>query len=331
VHGSLTFLTPLASIIGVLAIAPLLALAVALRRVRRARLALRLPDDGFGIAWLRALALASVPLLLALAIAQPVLRRHGSQPARADAAVFAVIDTSASMGAAPGPKAPTRLDRAKRVAVDVAAGLGGVPVGVASFTDRALPNLFPTIDRAVVGSTVRSLGIDSPPPRETSRVATSFAALGALERSSFYTAAETHRALLLITDGESRPFDAATLARTLAASPRVHVVVVRVGAGGDRLYGADGRPGSVYRSDPEGARQAVAQLVSATGGRSFDGGSAGVASALRSVLGSGPTTRITSEPETRALAPYVVLLSLIPLLVILAGPGRTFRASRRLH
>jgi hypothetical protein len=212
----------------------------------------------------------------------------------------------------------------------VASQLGGIPAGVASFTDRALPNLFPTIDRAVVDSTLRSLGTDMPPPREASRVATTFAALRALQRSNFFTAAQSHRALLLVTDGESRPFDAAALARTLAASPRLHVMVVRVGSAGDRLYGADGRPGSVYRSDPGGARQAVAQLVSATGGRSFDGGSAGVATALESVLGSGPTRRIASEPQTRALAPYVVFLSLIPLLLVIMGPGGTVRASRRL-
>ena len=43
-----------------------------------------------------------------------------------------------------------------------------------------------------------------------------------------------------------------------------------------------------------------------------------------------PTTRIAAEPETRSLAPFVVLLALVPLAYLLAGPGRTFRASRRL-
>jgi hypothetical protein len=325
--ASLTFLTPLAGLLAPLALVPLAALAVAARRVRRARTLLRLPG-GRDLGWPRMLALAAVPLLLALGIMQPALRSQGSQAARSDAAVLIVVDTSSSMGAASSAKAPTRLEQAKRLAIGVASQLGGIPVGVANFTDRALPNLFPAIDRAVVDSTIRSLGTDSPPPRETSRVATTFAALRALQRSNFFTAAQSHRALLLVTDGESRPFDAAALARTLSASPRLHVVVMRVGSAGDRLYGADGRPGSVYRSDSEGARQAVAQLVSATGGRSF-GGSAGVARALQGVLGAGPTHRITSEPEIRALAPYVVLLSLIPLLLVIMGSGGTVRASRR--
>lgn len=328
VHGSLTFLTPLAGLLAALALVPLAALAVAVRRVRRTRTLLRLPG-GRDLGWPRTLAVAVVPLLLALGSMQPALRSQSSQPARSDAAVFVVVDTSASMGAASSAKAPTRLDQARRLTIGVVSQLGGIPVGVANFTDRALPNVFPTIDRAVVDSTIRSLGTDRPPPRETSRVATTFAALSALQRSNFFTAAQSHRALLLVTDGESRPFDAATLARALSSSPRLHVVVMRVGSAGDRLYGADGRPGSVYRSDSQGARQAVAQLVSATGGRSFSG-SAGVAPALRGVLGSGPTRRVTSEPETRALAPYVVLLSLIPLLFALMGSGGTVRVSRRL-
>lgn len=327
-HGSLTLLTPPAGLLVVLVLVPLAALAVALRRVRRARALVRLPAGG--VSWPRVVALSAVPVLLAVALTQPSIRRSGAERARSDAAVFAVVDTSASMGAAASAHAPTRLSRAKHVAIDVAARLGDVPVGVASFTDRALPNLFPTIDRAAVDSTVRALATDSPPPRETSRVATTFSALRALQRSDFFTRTQTQRALLLITDGESRAFDAATLARSLSVSPRIHVVVVRVGGGGDRLFGADGNAGSVYRSNPEGASQAIAQLVSATGGRSTSGSAAATA-ALRSVLGSGPTRRIASEPQTRALAPYVVLLSLIPLLFLLVSSGgTTFRASRRL-
>ncbi len=275
------------------------------------------------------IALCGVSLLLALALTQPVLRRHGSARARADAAVFVVVDTSSSMRAASSSSAPTRLAQAKRIATDATARLAGIPVGVASFTDRVLPNAFPTIDRAVVDSTIESLATDSPPPRETARVATSFSALAALARAGFFTKTQTHRALLLVTDGESRAFGGTALARSLAASPRVHLVVVRVGGGGDRLHGADGRPAGVYRPDPGGARQAIAQLVSATGGRSV-AGPAGAAAALQDALGSGPTTRIASEPEVRALAPYIALLGLIPLLALLAsGVGRV-RAPRRL-
>ena len=231
------------------------------------------------------------------------------------------------------PHAPTRLAQAKRIAID-----GRHRSSAASRSaSRASPiacsrTLFPTIDRAVVDSTVRVARAPTARRRARRRASRRASARSARsQRSSFFTAAQRHRALLLITDGESRPVrrrDAGPHAR----APRPACTWSSCGwaAGGDRLYAADGRPGSVYRADPEGARQAVAQLVSATGGRSFDAAAAGVAAALRSALGSGPTTRITSEPETRALAPYVVLLSLIPLLIVLASTGGTVRASRRL-
>jgi hypothetical protein len=231
------------------------------------------------------------------------------------------------MAAAPGPRAPTRLAQARRIALDVGSRLDGTPLGVASFTDRVLPNLFPSADRAAYDSTIRSLAIASPPPRETSRVATSFAALAALARDNYFTPAEKHRALLLITDGESRPFNAASLARTLARSPGIAVVAVRVGGGGDRLY-ANGRPAGSYRPDPAGARQAIAELVSATGGRAFTSDAAGAAAAVRSALGSAPLRRISSEPRSLGLAPYIVLLSLLPLLFLLHSGG-TLRPERR--
>jgi hypothetical protein len=330
VVGSLTFLTPLGGLLGVLVVLPLAALALVGRRLQRARAVLRLvAPGGRGTAW-RAIAIASVPLLIALALAQPALRRHGTNSVRADAAAFVVVDTSASMGAAAGPHAPTRLQQAKRIALAAGSDLGGLPLGVANFTDRVLPNAFPTADHAVFSSTIRSLGIDSPPPRETSRVATSFSQLDALGNASFFTRAQKHRALLLITDGESRAFDAATLAQTLATAPRVRVVVVRVGGGGDRLYASDGRASTIYRADPERARQSISQLVSATGGRSFTGGPRGIAAAVRRALGSGPAVSVQSELDTRDLSPYIMLLCFLPLVPILVGSLDFARAERRL-
>ena len=271
---SLTFLTPVAGLLAVLALLPLAAFLLASTRVRRARTILALTAPARASQRWRLLALVSVPLLLALALTQPALRRESSQSVRADAAVFVVVDTSSSMSAASGPREPSRLAQAKRIALDLGSQLGEIPVGVATFTDRVLPNLFPTAERAAFDSTIRSLAIASPPPRETSRVATSFAALGALARGGYFSSAEKHRAVLLISDGESRPFDASSLARTLAAGSRVHVVVVRVGGAGDRFY-ANGRPAGRYRADPAGARQAVSQLVSSTGGRSFSSATSG--------------------------------------------------------
>jgi von Willebrand factor type A domain len=329
VRGSLTFLTPSAGLLAVVALLPLAALVIAGRHVRRVRAVLRLGAPvGGGVRW-RQVAVVGVPLLIALALMQPALRRHGSVSTRTDAGVFVVVDTSSSMAAASSAHAPSRLAQARRIARAVGSQLPGIPLGVATFTDRVLPDLFPTTDAAVFNSTIDTLRIASPPPRETSRVATNFSALAALGSADFFSRLERHRALLLITDGESAAFDSSTVARALAASPGVHVVVVRVGGGADRLYAANGRPGGAYRADPARASQAISQLVAATGGRAFTAGSAGVASALRADLGSGPTTRIASRPETRTLAPFILLVALGVLLLVLVPRRRAGRAPTR--
>jgi hypothetical protein len=199
---------------------------------------------------------------------------------------------------------------------------------VATFTDRVLPNAFPTADRAIFDSTVRSLAVGDPPPRETQRVATSFAVLASLQRDDFFTRGQRRRAVLLITDGESDSFDATAVSSALAASPRLHLVIARVGGGRDRLH-ADGHAAGSYRPDPAGARRAIDQLAAATGGRSFTGSAAGPAAAVRAAIGAGPTSEVRSAPETVALAPIVALISLVPLLFLLTRFPHVPRQTRR--
>ena len=316
---SLTFLTPRAGLLALAALAPLTALAVAGLRVRRARAALRLPEPAGGHRLWRPLAVVSVPLLIALALAQPAWRSRSSVSARADAAIFVVVDTSNSMAAASSAHSPSRLEQAKRIALSIGSQLPGIPLGVATFTDRTLPDAFPSADAASFNSTIRSLAIESPPPRESSRVATDFSALAAIQRADFFTPSQRHRAVLLITDGETTAFDAGAVAGALSTSPATHMVIVRVGGGRDRLHASDGTAGGSYRADPAGARRAVSQLASATGGQAFSGGPAGVAAALRSDIGHGAATAVASAPETRALGPIVALISLVPLFLILTS------------
>jgi hypothetical protein len=327
--GSLTFLTPRAGLLALAALAPLTALVIAGARVRRARAVLHLPEAAEGLRRRHAVAVVSIPLLIALALAQPAWRRHGSVSTRADAAVFVVVDTSNSMAAAPSASAPTRLEQAKRIALTVGSQLPGVPLGVATFTDRTLPDAFPSADAAIFNSTVRSLTIESPPPRESSRVATDFSALAAVQRADFFTPGQRHRALLLITDGETAAFDAGAVAGALSTSPATHVVVVRVGGGRDRLYASDGKPGGSYRADPAGASRAVSRLTSATQGKAFTGGVAGVAAALRSDIGAGAATATASTPQTWALGPVVALAGLVPLFLVLTSTEEIARLRRR--
>jgi uncharacterized protein with von Willebrand factor type A (vWA) domain len=290
---------------------------------------LRLPEPAGSFRLWRPLAVASVPLLIALALAQPAWRRHGSVSARTDAAVFVVVDTSNSMAAAPSARSPSRLEQAKRIALSVGSRLPGIPLGVATFTDRTLADAFPSADAAIFNSTIRSLAIESPPPRESSRVATNFSALAAIQRADFFTRAQRHRAVLLITDGETTAFDAGAVAGALSTSPAAHLVIVRVGGGRDRLHASDGKAAGSYRADPAGARRAVSRLASATGGQAFSGGPAGVAAALRSAIGPGATRAVPSAPESTALGPIVALTSLVPLLLILTSTEDIARLRRR--
>jgi hypothetical protein len=63
------------------------------------------------------------------------------------------------MLASEGRGEPTRYERARAGATELQRGLGDIPVGLASFTDRVLPHLFPTVDERVFRDTaVNSIG-----------------------------------------------------------------------------------------------------------------------------------------------------------------------------
>jgi len=253
-------------------------------------------------------------------------KASASVRARTDAEAFVILDTSRSMLASPAPGSPTRLAAAKSVALQLATRLPGVPLGVATFTDRVLPDLFPTSDYAAYDSVVGSVVIEDPPPRDVNTVATTFDALTELATEGFFAPSAHRRAAVLITDGESRAFDPATIGDALS-SHGIHLAVIRVGGGGDRVWRPDGRPEANYRPDPAGAALSVARLRSATGG------GVDAAALVRRALGTGPTTVVGVEPRTRTLSPFVALLALVPLAFLLGLPpgwlrGVTFLRQR---
>lgn len=316
---AVSMLTPRALWLAVLVLVPLAALAVAARRVERVRTALRLPDPGSGGLRRRAALVSAVVVLLVLAAAQPVVRAHTAVRERSDAAAFVVVDVSRSMAASHSPGSPTRLARAKHVAYTLGAELGGVPLGVATFTDRVLPDLFPTSDTAAFDSTIASLVVNSPPPRDVNQVATTFDALDALATDGFFKDSVHKRAVVLITDGESRAFDPAGIADELR-SHGIALSVVRVGDGADRVWRTDGKVEAAFRPDPAGARLSVARLERAAGVAA----GAAPASIVRRAIGTGPTSVVGVEPRSRTLAPVLAALALVPLALLLlaeATPG----------
>jgi uncharacterized protein (DUF58 family) len=260
--------------------------------------------------------LGAVVLLLVLAAMQPVIRTQTSLRARTGAEAFVVLDTSRSMLAAPSPGAPTRLAQAKRAAQSLGARLHGIPLGVATFTDRVLPDLFPTSDSAAFNSVVDALKIEDPPPRDVNTVATTFDALSQLATEGFFAPSVRRRAVVVITDGESRAFDPAAVAGALSASG-VQLSVVRVGSGADRVRRPDGKPEANYRPDPVGARLSVARLRAAVRDQGGD-----PAAFVKQALGSGPTKVVGVEPRSRTVAPFVALLALIPLGFLFGFPSQ---------
>jgi hypothetical protein len=255
--------------------------------------------------------------LLALAVAQPVVARVQFGQARKDAEALVVVDISRSMLASRSPTGTTRIDRARAIAKEFRARLPGVPVGVASLTDRVLPHLFPTSNEDVFLATVdRALGIERPPPDRTGRGrATSLGALGLVGTRSFFTPGTTKRVAVVLTDGESLPVNTGTLAGRLAEGG-VTPLIVHVWGVDERIFDDRGKPLATYFADPD-APGTLESIANAIGSRVFAEADAdGVARAARAVLGDGPMGKSGAELESLELAPYAVLASFVPLLFL---------------
>ena len=259
---------------------------------------------------------------------QPALVERTGTRVRTDAQAFVVVDTSASMLAAPRPGAPTRFDRARAAAVRIRSELAGVETGLATLTDRVLPDLLPSGEAAAFDTTVqRALRIDSPPPQSQGVVATSLGALADISAGGFFAPTARHRVLVVLTDGESKPYDQGSVVASLTASAPISLVVVRLGSFRDRVY-SGGKPDPAYRADPAAAAQ-LSALARAAGGTVFtDATSAG--KAARGALGTGPTAVRGEAPKPVTLAPWFVLAALVPLILLaLRRSGDTiFQGSR---
>jgi VWA domain-containing protein len=314
--GAITFLTPQAGLVALAVVLPLAALVLAEQRLAYARSLLRLPAPGEGSRWTAVAALAAVPILLGFAAAQPAVRTlHGAR-VRTDAETVFVLDTSRSMLASDGRGGPTRLARARNTAVRLRSELAAVPSGVATLTDRALPNLFPTGDAAAFGSTVESVQIERPPPQDISVTATTFGPVADVATKGYFTPSASRRLIVVLTDGESKPFSTSAVARALGAGPGASLLLVRVGGTGDRIYSKEGRV-EAYRPNPDSGA-VLAGLAAATHGEVFREDQLGAAgAAARAALGQGPTATRGREPRTTPLAPYVAAAAAIPLLLVL--------------
>jgi len=328
--ASIVFLTPLAALVALAMLLPIAAFVLAERRVATVRRLLTLPPPRTGVDIAALTGLVGVVALLALAAAQPALSNTHSQRVRTDAEALFVVDISQSMAASAGPKQPTRLERATAAAKRLRAAVPSVPSGVATLTDRVLPNLLPAADAAAFDATLRhSVAINQPPPREQNVRATSFGALAGIPGSGYFENSAKRRAIVLLTDGESASFDANAVAKALGGNPPTNLVTVQLWSRDESIYGPSGRRDPNYRPDAA-SRTQLASLASATDGRVFGEGELGSAAAsLERMLATGPTKAEGRTRTTHPLAPYLAVLALVPLALIfrdqvrgrVRGPG----------
>jgi hypothetical protein len=308
----MSFLTPWDSLFVLAAAVPLAALLATERRAARVRRLLRVSGPGRRALVPIVASLVALPALVAVAAAQPVVVRNRLVSERADAQAFVVFDTSLSMSAAAAPGQPTRLERAKRLAVKLQHALSDVPMGVASMTDRSLPNLLPTTDRTLFERTVdQSVQIDSPPPSQQYKErATTFDALIPLVGSHFYSGGVQRRLLVVFTDGEASPISSLL---KLSLQRRVTPVFVKVWAPGERIF-HHGKADPRYQADPTSAA-ALAELGRITDAAGVFGENDlhGVVHASRNAVGRAGTEAHIDSYARVALAPWFVLGGVAPL------------------
>jgi len=312
----MTFLTPTAALVALAAVLPLAAWALGRRRAEAVGRSLALPPAA-GRGALRAAAGAAAIVALGLAAAQPALTHTKKVRERTDAQALFVLDTSRSMAASSSPEAPTRLDRAVAAAVRLRGAIPEVPSGIATLTDRVLPDLLPVADESSFDLVARQgVSIESPPPAGSDVRATSFDALRDVATGNYFTPKTSRRLVVLLTDGESNPVNTGELARALGKGYRV--VAVRLWSKGESVYGRGGKAESAYRPDPQG-EAVLDDLTGAVGGRAFDESQIGAATSyLRDAAGRGPTVATATATPTRTpLAPYLAALALILLAVAL--------------
>jgi VWA domain-containing protein len=315
-HG-LSFLTPLATLFVLAAALPLAALMLTERRAGAIRDALDVSAPRRRTLVPVGIALVVLTSLVAAAAAQPVVVRRSLVNERADAQAFFLFDTSRSMQASTGRGQPTRLERAKRMALKLRATLPDVPIGLASMTDRSLPNLMPTTDATLFERALaQSVAVDHPPPSQPYQGrATNFQALIPLVDSHFYGREVQRRLLVVFTDGEAEPLSPIL---RLTLHRRVAPVFVHVWNPNERIYLPRGRIDPNYRADP-GSAASLTELAAVAGADRVlteqDGKQA--ARDARDAVGFAGTHQRVDAYARIPLAPWIVLAGVAPLAFLL--------------
>jgi hypothetical protein len=325
----MTFLTPLGGLVALAALIPLAAFVAGRGRVAAVRGALGLTPPRRGRVPRQAAAVAAIAVL-GLAATQPALPDVAKGRTRTNVEVLFVLDTSDSMAASATAHSPTRLERAVSATARLRAGIPTVPSGIATFTDRVLPDLLPVTDVAAFDSVLaHDVTIENPPPIDVfaARV-TTYAALEDIGSGNYFDPGIARRVIVLLTDGESVPFDPAQVRAQLPPAFGFRFLAVRFWAADEGVYGANGRRDRRYHPDAAG-RVLLAQLAASLGGRAYEEDDlAAAAGYLHQIIGSGRTAATRRTAGVRTLAPFVAGVAVLLLVLALAPAPAALRQRR---
>lgn len=311
----ITFLTPLAGLVAVAVILPLIAFVRGEQRTARVRSVLRLAPPG-GSPRQAFVAILALALLAGIGAAQPVLEERRQHSARTDAQAFFLLDTSRSMLAARAAGESTRFERAVEAARRVRDSLPELPIGIASLTDRVLPMVFPSANPDTFDRVLRySIAVDRPASREANNaVASALDATVVVPERNFFRGPR-RRLLVIFSDAETRGLHPRRLESQFRDSG-IETILVRIGDSNERVYGPTGNIES-YRPGP-GSAAAAETYAEAVGGRAFAENELDDAiDAARDAIGSGRTAPRIEASDVRPLGPFVFLAALAPLSFLL--------------
>lgn len=312
---NISFLTPLAGLVAVAVILPLVAFTRGEQRAAHVRSVLRLAPAR-GSRRVTIAAIAGLALLVGIGAAQPVVEQTREHSARTDAQAFFLLDTSRSMLASEAAGEETRFERALAAARRARSSLSELPIGIASLTDRVLPMVFPTANPDSFERVLRySIGVDRPPSREANNTrASALDATIAVPERNFFRGPR-RRLLVVFTDAETQRLHPRRLASQFGDSG-IQTILVRIGNASERVYGPGGAV-EPYQPDPAAA-SAAAAYAEAVGGRAFAEDELDEAiDTAHEAIGSGPLAVRVEASDVRPLGPFVFLAALAPLSFLL--------------
>jgi hypothetical protein len=312
---SVSFLTPLAGLVALAVILPLIAFVRSEARSAHVRSVLNLaPPSGTRRQTIAVIAVLAV--LAGLGAAQPVLEQTREHRMRTDVQAFFLFDTSRSMLASGGRGEPTRFQRAADAGRRMHGALRTVPVGIASITDRVLPFVFPSPNPDTFDRVLKySMGVDRPAAKEGGNTTVSTLDASAVVAERFFFRGAQRRLVVLFTDAESRQIHERALTRAFEDS-QITTILVRIGNDDDRIYTASGAQEPFV---PQPGAGAMAQsYAAAVGGQAFDEDQLDEAiDSARNIVGTGRSRMRFEASDVQPLGPYVFLAALFPLTFLL--------------